>query len=166
MITTFARKRLQDCCMFLKLATNDKRDRLQESYSLILMSETSAKAMKLNEGKKWDHLCTWCDHECWQINCIRKMTKSYWSDNEYWLEGSRVNYSMVVQRDCPKRKNILSLVIWIFDGEKRGAFRWKDIFILVSMICVTFSPSNIQITRLENIFTFWTFSHSCCTTME
>ena len=22
------------------------------------------------------------------------------------LEGSRVNYSMVVQRDCPKRKNI------------------------------------------------------------
>ena len=52
MITTFARKRLQDCCMFLKLATNDKRDRLQESYSLILMSETSAKAMKLNEGKK------------------------------------------------------------------------------------------------------------------
>ena len=39
------------------------------------------------------------------------------------LEPSRVKYSMVVQRECPKRKNVSSLVILISDEEKRDAYR-------------------------------------------
>ena len=31
------------------------------------------------------------------------------------------------------------LVIWIFHGEKRDAYRWKENFVFFSMICVTFS---------------------------
>ena len=35
----------------------------------------------------------------------------HFSHSEAVLEGSRVNYSMVVQRDCPKSKTFSSLVI-------------------------------------------------------
>ena len=85
----------------------------------------------------------------WTLNHFRKICMagtSYLSYNfiddlyfsnkftnfSFLLERNRVNYSMVVQRDCPKRKNIFKL----FDL-KRDVYCWKDFFILVSSICVT-----------------------------
>ena len=84
-----------------------------------------------------------------------KVVKSWETHVHKKLEGSRVNYSMVVQ-DCPKRKN--SLVIWIFDGEKRDAYHWNENENIFLTVCVTLFSVNYS--HHKAIFTFWTILHN------